>query len=122
MKSFFSSLAIFSLLLGMIIWNYIYIEETCATLTKKIELLPTCEQCEAALEDLIYYWEQESSKIGISTSQHTIEKMNDCLSDLYYAVKNTSEHNRLSYCKCSREGGFLISNFQAALLRHPQFL
>lgn len=92
MKSFFSSLAIFSLLLGMVIWNYIYIEETCATLTKKIEFLPTCEQSEAALEELICYWEKESSKIGISTSQHTIEKMNDCLSDLYYAVTNNDVH------------------------------
>ena len=88
MKSFFSSLAIFALMLGMIIWNYLYIEETCATLNQKIEFLPACDQAESAIEDLVSYWEHESNKIGISTSQHTIEKMNDCLSDLCYAVAN----------------------------------
>lgn len=98
MKSFFSSLAIFALMLGMIIWNYLYIEETCAILNKKIELLPAYDQAESAVEDLVSYWESASSKIGISTSQHTIEKMNDCLSDLCYAVAN----NDAQFFECAR--------------------
>lgn len=88
MKSFFSSLAIFALMLGMIVCNYLYIEETCAALHEKIELLPTCEQANSAVEDLVSYWEGESCKIGLSTSQHIIDKMNDCLSELCYAVAN----------------------------------
>ncbi|MBR2464958.1 MAG: hypothetical protein IKB41_05980 [Clostridia bacterium] len=74
MKSFFSSLAIFALMLGMIVCNYLYIEETCATLNEKAVCLPTCEHAELAVKDLVSYWEQESSRIGISTSQHAIEK------------------------------------------------
>ena len=98
MKSFFSSLAIFTLMLGMIIWNYIYIEETCATLNQKTEFLPACGQAQAALEDLVCYWEQESTMIGISTSQHAIEKMNECLSDLCYAAAN----NDVQIFECAR--------------------
>ena len=88
MKSFFSALAIFLLMLGMIVWNYFYIEKTCDTLMAKIEQLPPCEQATAPTSELIDYWEGESSKIGISTSQHTIDKMNDCLAELCYAVAN----------------------------------
>ena len=88
MKSFLSALAIFLLMLGMIVWNYYYMEETCDTLRAKIELLPSCEQATAPTLELIDYWEGESSKIGISASQHTIDKMNDCQSDLCYAVAN----------------------------------
>lgn len=98
MKSFFSSLAIFTLMLGSIIWNYLYIGETCAVLREKIELLPACSQAEAAVEDLVAYWEKESGKIGISTSQHIIDKMNDCLSELRYAAAN----NDAQFFECAR--------------------
>lgn len=98
MKSFFSALAIFLLMLSMIIWNYFYMEETCSVLQAKIELLPSCEQAVAAVEELVDYWESESSKIGISISQHTIDKMNDCLAELRYAVAN----HDVQFFECAR--------------------
>jgi hypothetical protein len=98
MKSFFSSLAIFALMLGMIVCNYLYIEETCATLNEKAVCLPTCEHAELAVKDLVSYWESESKNIRVSTSQYVVNKMNDYLSDLCYAVAN----NDAQFFECAR--------------------
>ena len=87
MKSFFCSLGIFILMLALIVWNYLYVASTCHVLAEKITALPTCDTADDALATLFDYWESEKSKIGISISQHTIDKMNDCMAELRYAVK-----------------------------------
>ena len=88
MKSFFCSLGIFILMLGLIVWNYVYMASTCDALAEKIEALPACDGADDALAALSEYWDREKNKIGISVSQHTIDKMNDCMAELKYAVKN----------------------------------
>ncbi len=88
MKSFFCSLGIFALMLGLIVWNYVYVANTCDALTEKIEALPTCEAASEELLSFCEYWDREKSKIGISISQLTIDKMNDCIAELKYAAKN----------------------------------
>ncbi len=91
MKSFFCSLSIFALMLGVIICNHFYIMRTCDTLTKKMELLPPCDSAQVAVNELVAYWERKQSKIDISISQHTVDKMNECLYELEYAILHGDE-------------------------------
>ena len=88
MKSFFCSLAIFALMLGVIICNHFYIVRTCETLAQKIELLPPCSNAHVAVNELVAYWERKQSKIDISISQHTVDKMNECLHEIEYAIQH----------------------------------
>ena len=63
MKSFVSSLLIFALLLGGMILNYHYINDTCDTLAARIDALPPCGEAEDAILALGAFWETHKGKI-----------------------------------------------------------
>ena len=117
MKSFFWSLAIFALMLGIIIFNHFYITRTCDTLSKKIEALPPCEGADVATHEILSYWEREQSKIDISISQHTVDKMNDCFAELKYATK----HGDAQIFECARYRALsVLEEIRDAESLHPK--
>ena len=117
MKSFFCSLAIFALMLCMIVCNYFYITHACDTLTEKIEALPPCEEAAIATGELLSWWEREQSKIDISISQHTVDKMNDCMAELKYAA----DHGDAQIFECARYRALsVVEEIRDAESLHPK--
>lgn len=91
MKSFWASLCIFGTLIGVIIWNSIYIRRTCTALYEAAEALPACESAGLTVDALSDFWEQESSRIKLSVSRHTINKIDECLAEWKSAAKLEDE-------------------------------
>ena len=86
MKSFVASMLVFGMLLCAILLNYNYVLRVCVELEQKIDTLPACSEAAEAVDDLMKRWETESRKLKLSISLHQIDKMEECLSDLYYAA------------------------------------
>lgn len=86
MKSFVASILVFGVLLCVIFINYNYVLRVCEELEQKIDALPACGEATEAINDLVERWETESRKLKLSISLRQIDKMEECLSDLYYAA------------------------------------
>ncbi len=86
MKSFVISALIFCLLLGVIFLNYCYVLRVCRELEEEINTLPPCDTADEAVAELIDFWEKESRKLKLSLSLRQLDKMEECLADLCYAI------------------------------------
>ena len=91
MKSFVSSLLIFALLLGGMILNYHYINDTCDTLAARIDALPPCGEAEDAIAALGAFWEAHKGKIELSVSGSDIEYFEESLAELTVANQEKEE-------------------------------
>ena len=87
MKSFWASIGIFGALVGLIIWNSIYIHRVCDELSCDALALPSCAEGGEALAVFKERWEQESRYIELSVSHHSTNKINDCLAEWESAAK-----------------------------------
>ena len=88
MKSFIASLLVFGVLLCVILINYSYVLRVCEELEQKIDALPECSEATEAMSDLLILWDKRSSMLKFSISLRQIDKMEECLSDLYYAASH----------------------------------
>ena len=86
MKSFWGSLLVFALMLGMIVFNHYYITRACAHMQDKTTSLPDCELAADAVSDLSEYWESKRGGFGISISKQTVEKMTLYIEELKHAA------------------------------------
>ena len=87
MKGFVVSLCVFSLLLGGIILNSFYINSTCEALLQQIDALPDANKAAAPTAALCDAWEHQKSKIRISVSLSTLDKVDAILAELDYAAR-----------------------------------
>lgn len=87
MKSFYTALAVFLLLLGLILCNSFYVRKASRELTKMIEAAPACEEAEAAVDDLYQYWKEHERILALSLPLCDIQSMSDCLAKMRAAVK-----------------------------------
>ena len=97
MKSFWVSLGIFATLMGLIVWNSIYVHRTCQELTETASALPPYNTGADALANLTARWERESTYMELSVSHHSIDKINDCLHEWNSAV---SVGDEVEYERC----------------------
>ena len=97
MKSFLASIAIFGALIGIIIWNSLYVHRVCNTFTTTAEALPPCADGYEAVTSLIRKWEHESTYLELSVSHHSIDKISDCLYEWESAVQVGDE---VEYERC----------------------
>ncbi len=119
MKSFWTSVCIFGLLIGIIIWNSIYIHRVCRELTEAAKELPAYEDGATALAVLTEKWERESIYMELSVSHNSINKISDCLYEWKSAAKvgDEAEYERCRYLflsiinQITRAEGVSISNW-----------
>lgn len=91
MKVFVASLILFVLLLGVIWWNYIFINSTADEMNRKVTALPSCAEAEEAVDALADYWEKRSAIAGLSVSYEVLYEVEENLSDLRSAATQNEE-------------------------------
>ena len=87
MKSFVVSILTFCTLLCVILINYNYVLRVCEKMEQEIDALPECGEATEAVGHLTELWEEESRKLKLSIPLRQLDKMEECLSDLRYAVR-----------------------------------
>ena len=87
MKTFYATLAAFSLLITLTVCNYFYINRVADTLLLKTRELPPCEDATAAAEALFDYWEECEPFVGLSVSYQYTAKMREHLLELKSAAE-----------------------------------
>ena len=86
MKTFYATLAVFALMLGLIVWNACHIHQTANELTAQLDAMPQCEQSLAALDALSAYWEKERRVLALSTAFEDIAALDDCITEMRTAA------------------------------------
>lgn len=86
MKTFVVSLVFFALLLGVICWNYIFINSMADEMDRQITELPACTQAQDALAALTSYWEARYAIAGLSVSYEVLYEVEENLADLRSAA------------------------------------
>ena len=97
MKGFVASLLLFGALLGVIVFNSLYVTRACQDLQAALQALPPVAEADAAAAALCSLWEHEESKLRVSVSQNMLDKINAIFAELTYAVRF---NDAVSFEKC----------------------
>ena len=87
MKTFFASLFVFFALIGLIVWNFVYVRHTTDALAEMIASLPDCESAEAKTEALLAYWSREEGYLGLSIPFEELQQASDVFLSLHHAAR-----------------------------------
>ena len=89
MKAFITSLCVFTVLLGLIIWNAAFIHRTANTLERCVEAL-SINQYDSFLE-LERYWKEKKTLMGLSVSTGMIQSIDERLAEMRAAILQKDE-------------------------------
>ena len=87
MRSFYVSLAVFALLLFIIVWNSIFVQQTTDNLIALLTDLPDCDRAERKFEHLEEFWEAREWLVALTASRADIESVSEQLIQMRSAVQ-----------------------------------
>ena len=79
MKVFFISLAVFVLMLGLILWNTLYINRLSFVLLERVDELETADTDRRIplARELLELWESHTLLVGISVGYPTVDRVSE---------------------------------------------
>lgn len=97
MRSFVAAVLLFSLTIGCVIFNALYVNsklDEIYSLTEEISASPSPDSLISRLKKL---WESSREPLGFSIKENKIEKMSELIESLYAAhiAKNSAEFQKL---------------------------
>lgn len=103
MKSFIVALLLFLLMVGLVILNSFYVNQTLEKISELSDEISNSEQCHSALNELIEYWFDSRALLGFSIKETKLERMTELIESLKSAcqAKDTGEIKRI--CALIRE-------------------
>ena len=87
MRTFYAALIAFSLLIGAVCANAVYVGHTTTALQQRITALADAENASAALSDVEEFWCRHKAAIAFSKHGECIREMEQSLNELSKAVK-----------------------------------
>ena len=113
MRALVATLILFSLLVGVIVTNALYVNSVCDRLDITAEALKSSSSKERLISDLRATWNKSRSLLGFSIRASKIERMGDLIESLSasYEAQNDAEFQK--YC-------ILISELAKELARYEK--
>ena len=87
MRTFYAALIAFSLLIGGVCANAVYVGHTTAALQQRITALADAKNASAALSEVEEFWCRHKAAIAFSKHGECIREMEQSLNELSKAVK-----------------------------------
>ena len=92
MKTFITSLCLFALLIGAILFNCAFVQRTVTELEGALRALPECEEALADVQALEAYWDKCHNELSFSISFSEIKAMDDCIIRLRVAAEQRERY------------------------------
>ena len=86
MKTFFATVVIFLLLLGIILWNTLFVNATVQELEVRLSALSTPQAAADSLTALEDYWQEQRCRIRLSVPSETVLRLDTHLAALRAAL------------------------------------
>ena len=98
MKSLVAALILFSVLLGCIIFNGIYVRNTCNEISKLCQSLQSGEDKSSISSNILAIWKKSKPLLELSIRMSEIERMSDLIEGLHSSVILKNEAEIKKYC------------------------
>ena len=98
MRSLIATIILFSLLVGSVIINAIYVDSVCDKIKISADALKTSFQKEELLSELKSIWSKNKSYLNLSIRTNEIERMNDFIESLSASHNANNEAEFQKYC------------------------
>ncbi len=103
MKSLISAIILFVLLVGIIVFNSLYVSKFCADISNIVTKIEESDKPSVLLSELKTKWNQSRRWLDFSIRTGEIERMNDLIEGLIASHSAKNEHEVKKHCSLIKQ-------------------
>ena len=112
MRSFISSLILFSLLLLVVTTNAIYVNNEYKEISELAKEIKSADNRDALVNDMVEKWDRASKLLSLSVRLSEVERMNDLIRSLWSSHKSQNEAELQKCCHLISELADELSGYE----------